>query len=472
MYNSIYPGYANYYPGLNNRQIKQKQDEEKTPRQTKDAENTNGSDGANQGRNQSLNKQSDLMPSMPRPSDLVFPNGEKTAIDYTKKQIQIGQVLTDFRNTANAIGTPNDIKEEVEAYLSLVQKQADKNNPNVQIIQANLKNASKILDEYITNTLQKPSKVVETWVDTLFLQQIDYKSNSQAQKIQNNETADKIQELIAEEPTPEEPVVEEKPEPKKAEFYVPQNPELKDMFISAKLYSANDYKEEALSAFQDVVDYAQATGDVQTAALAYLEQGKLFDEFDRVEDALYSYNRAATDTQDNNVKARAHISMAKIYDDYVKFEPAVDHYAAAVSYSGESDNLKLQTKALTNLGKIYTGRYDRTKALNFMDMAETIASETKNDKLIGLTDATNAQCCEKLNENARAIQLYAKSAQAFHGINYYEGLADDYVKAGDLMLQFGNSSKAKNLYSKAHAALKKCDNPELTREVLDKMASL
>ena len=467
MYNSIYPGYANYYPGLNNRQIKQKQDEDKTPRQTKDAEKTNKSPLNTNEQGQSFKQQAELMPSMPRPSDLVFPNGEKTAIDYTKKQIQIEQVLTDFRNTANAIGTPDDIKSEVETYLSLVQKQADKQNPNAQIIQANLKNASKILDEYIAKTLQKPSKVVETWVDTLFLQQIEYKSN----KTQTAEEEPVIAQI--EEEIPQDEIVEEQPLPlKSVDFYVPQNPYLKSMFIEAKKISSEDNWEEALSAFQDVIDYAEASGDVQTAALAYFEQGRIFDDYNQIEDALYSYNRAANDTKDNNVKAKAHISMGKIYDDYVKFEPAVNHYSAAVSFSGESDNLKLQTKALTNLGKVYTGRYDKGKALHFMDMAETIAAETKNEKLIGLTDASNAKNCEKLNENSRAIKLYAKSAKAFHGINYYDGLANDYVKAGDIMVQFGNSTKAKNLYSKAYAALKKCDNPELTREVLDKMASL
>ena len=471
MYNSIYPGYVNFYPGLNNRQVKQKQDEEKTSRQTKDAENTGNSNINSQGKQAaSFKEQSNLMPAMPRPNDIVFPNGQKTAIDYTKKQIHIEQVLTDFRNTANAIGTPDDIKSEVEAYLTLVQKQADKENPNTQIIQANLKNASKILDEYITNTLQKPSKVVETWVDTLFLQQIEYKSEHTETIKEKPVTAHP--DSVSEEAITKEPVIAEKAIEEKPAFYVPQNSQLRDMFIQAKKYSANDYKEEALSAFQDVIDYAQATGDVQTAALAYFEQGKIFDDTNRIEDALYSYNRAAVDTTDNNVKAKAHISMGRIYDDYVKFEPAVDHYSAAVSFSGESDNLGLQTKALTKLGKIYTGRYDRDKAFQFMDMAETIASETKNNRLIGMTDAANAQNCDKLNEKHKAINLYAKSAETFQKIGYYEGLAEDYIKAGDIMIQYGNSAKAKRLYSKAYSALQKCDNPELEQELINKMNSL
>ena len=155
MYNTIYPGYANSYLGIQNRQIKRKQEEEKNSQSSKQAEN---------------NPQEERRQ---HPSNSYFPNGEKVAIDYTRRQIGIDQVLTDFRNTANAIGAPDEIKAEVSSYLSLIENQAQKDAPNPQIIQSNLKSASQILDEYITNTLKKPSKVVENWVDALFLQQID-----------------------------------------------------------------------------------------------------------------------------------------------------------------------------------------------------------------------------------------------------------------------------------------------------------
>lgn len=455
----------NYQPGLNNRQIKQKRDDEKSSRQPNDAQNLQEARTTPQGQNQF--KQSQMLSSMPKPNDMIFPNGEKSAIDYTKKQINIAQVLSDFRNTANAIGAPSEIRGEVEAYLNLIQNQASKENPNTQIIQANLKNASQILDEYITQTLQKPSKVVENWVDTLFLQRIDYKIPTEEASLQASELADENVPETLEQPTEQEPK-----ENAQSDFYVPLDAHLRSMFIQAKKYSAIDNKEKALAAFQNVVEYAEETGDSQTAAMAYYEQGKIFDEFDRVDDALYSYKRAAEDTQDNNIRARAHISMGKIYDDYVKFEPAVEHYCAAVSFAGESDNLNLQTKALSNLAKIHAGRYDKTNSFIFMDMAETAAEETNNERLKGITFASNAKCCDKLNEKARAIELYGKSAQSFYGIDYYEGLANDYAKAGDLMLEYGNKAKAKKLFSKAFIALQQCDNPELKQEVISKITSL
>ena len=93
-----------------------------------------------------------------------FPNGNKVAIDYTKNSINISQILQDFRSTVAAINSPEDVKEEVELYLKLITKETQKSSPSKDIVLANLKNAA------IT-----PSRVVEDWVDALFLQQINLK---------------------------------------------------------------------------------------------------------------------------------------------------------------------------------------------------------------------------------------------------------------------------------------------------------
>ena len=77
-----------------------------------------------------------------------------------------------------------------------------------------------------------------------------------------------------------------------------------------------------------------------------------------------------------------------------------------------------------------------------------------------------------MNEKARALEYYGKSAELFAGENYYSGLANDYSKAADIMLQYGNKAKAKKLLSKAFIALQKCNNPELKQEVVEKITSM
>ena len=163
MYNTINPAYIKPYVAANNRQtVNQKQDDEQSQSSSNAKNNQeNYSEPKNYTRNQ-------------------FPNGEHVSIDYSKSKVNIAQIITDFKNTTKAIGTPDDIADEVYSYLDLIETQAQKGEPNKRIIQSNLKNASQILDKYITETLNKPSKVVENWIDALFLQNVDYKSNPQA----------------------------------------------------------------------------------------------------------------------------------------------------------------------------------------------------------------------------------------------------------------------------------------------------
>ena len=106
-----------------------------------------------------------------------FPNGTKVAIDYTKNTINISQIVTDFKSTIVAINAPKEVSDEVYSYLALVEKESNKPNPQRDIIVSNLKNASKLSDAYIAKSLNKPSKVVEGWIDALFMQKIELKAD-------------------------------------------------------------------------------------------------------------------------------------------------------------------------------------------------------------------------------------------------------------------------------------------------------
>ena len=470
MYNTIYPGYVQSYYNINQRQIQPKQEDEKSSASTQNAEKENHETAKNNNQ-----------PS----AGSYFPNGEKVAIDYTKKQIGIEQILSDFRNTANAIGTPDDIKAEVSSYLSLVESQSQKNNPNREIIQSNLKNASKILDEYITSTLKKPSKVVEDWVDTLFLQSIDLKTEKKEEIIQPQVQEEKIAEEKIEEPVQTqntaEQIIEEQPKvqetqeiPKKQteqnEIYVPKNERLKRMFIQAKKYAAIDNKELALKNFKNSMNYAEEIGDDQTQAMIHFEEGKIYTEFNRPEDALYNYAIAALQTEDNNLKARAYLSMGKIYDDYVNFEPAVDHYSAAAIYAGEADNLKIQSKALSDLAEIHARRYDKNNADMFMKLAAISANSSQDDKVIGVIYAKNAKMQTRLGEKAKALTSYSASSEAYSKLNENESLAKNYREAALIMKDYGNKAKAKTLLNKAYTIARNTDNPELRMLILQDMA--
>ena len=106
-----------------------------------------------------------------------FPNGNKVQIDYTKNKVNIAQVIEDFKSTIAAINAPEDISGEVNSYLGLVEIESKKEKPSREIILSNLRNASKISDRFIEDSLKKPSTVVEDWVNALFLQNVELKSD-------------------------------------------------------------------------------------------------------------------------------------------------------------------------------------------------------------------------------------------------------------------------------------------------------
>ena len=224
MYNTIYPNYVRPYTGLNNGQIKKKADDEKNAQSSQQAENNNPHQVENNTQQESKGRS--LL------TNSYYPTGEKVAIDYTKQQIGIEQVLKDFRNTTNAIGAPANVKEEVEQYLKIIENQAQKIAPNPQAIQSNLKNASKLLDEYITNTLKKPSKVVENWVDALFLQQINYKAQQPIQE-------EIVEEIPQTEILPTEIV--EVTEPSEEAVVITPTPKMKMGFMYHQMQCLKDY---------------------------------------------------------------------------------------------------------------------------------------------------------------------------------------------------------------------------------------
>lgn len=459
MYNTIYPGYINSYQGVNNRIVKRKQEGEKSSQSSQNAENN-----PQEGRRQT--------------STSYFPNGEKVAIDYTKKQIGIEQVLADFKNTANAIGAPDEIRSEVASYLSLIEGQSQKDNPNPQIIQSNLKNASQILDEYITNTLKKPSKVVENWVDALFLQQINYKAQKTEESVEPPQDDEIVEEVVADISgnVSQDEHAEEKEQAVQissganSDIYVPQDPQLRRMFIQAKKYAAIDEKERALYSFQNLMEYADEIGDTQACAMIHFEEARLYDDFNQISDALYNYDRATKQTEDNNIKAKSHMYMGKIYDDYARLDPAIDHYCAAASYAGEADNMKLQTKVLADLAQIHTEKYDRDNALMFMGLSDIVVDETGDAKTKGRISSQNARNCQKLGETSRALNYYANSAKSYSSIDDSENLAANYIAAADIMLGYGNSAKARKLLGKAYLAAQSAGNDVLKQQVSEKIA--
>lgn len=402
------------------------------------------------------------------------------ALNGRSSSINIAQILKDFKNTAVAIGTPDELNEEVDSYLQLIQKQVSKENPNVKRIKTDLKNASSILDEYISKTLNKDSKVVENWVDALFLQDIDFKYNEddinpqflvkfpegstdKAQKTETPQQTEKVESVQAEAvPTQIET---------KTNVFVPQDSELKSLFLQSKRLAFAKEPKKAIENFQKALTRADEVGDTETKSKIFFEIGKIYDDYDYAAQALKSYHKSLEGTTDNNIKTKAHYSMAQIYDDVNQIEPALDHYFVSVAYGGESDNLAAQSTSLTRMGNIFSDMYE-DDAIEYLTTARDLADTTDNSKVKGFVASSLGRAYERFGEPQKALKSYSSAVKNYTDADSPLKTAQNYISAADIMIDFNSTNKARGLLNKAQKYATEANDETLLSEINHRLAEL
>ena len=425
-------------------------------------------------------------------------------------RVNIAQILKDFRNTIKAIATPPEIEEQVNHYLKIVEQQVREPNPQVNLIQSNLKIAASLLDKYISETLNKDSKVVQNWLDALFLQRINYSFNED--EINPNflvkfpEQNQKAEEKPQEEPVPapaqveaqqQVPVQQEVPQVQEIQEYepeeltleeeftqakatiskkpnitiVPQDTKLKSLFVEARKQAFSNNPRKAMAMFKEAFSRAEELKDTETQSRICLEIGKIYDDNDHFVQALNSYNKSLEYTTDVNVKSRAHYSMAQIYDDVNEVGPALNHYITSISYAGKSDDLIGQSDSLTKMANIFTDKYDEN-AFEYYDVARKLVEQTTDSSMKGYVLSNTADACVQFKKNDKALKYYAEAVKNYEKTNSCEEIARSYKSAGELMVEFNSPNKAKSLFKKALVNAVKTKNEDLISEINTLLASV
>lgn len=410
---------------------------------------------------------------------------EGTPQGLINNKINIAQILKDFRNTALAIGTPDELNDIVNSYLGAVEKQVKKEGADQKLVKSTLKGAASILDRHISETLGRDSNVVEKWVDTLFMQQINLRYNENdinerflVQFPENSTQTKRQQELEATAQQPPQPALDTESNVipidvagQTKSTKIPQDKQLKSLFIQAKKYAYANNPEQAIKSFEQALNRAMEIDDTETSGKIYYEVGKIYDDHDYLAQALKSYNQSLKLTTDENVKTKAHYSMAQIYDDVNQITPAMDHYFSTVSHAGEAENLPAQSASLTKIGNIYTDMYDR-EAFEYYDSANDIANETDNYNLKGFVASNQGSAYMKFDEPENALKSYSKAAQNYTSAESPVKSAQTYLAAADIMVEFNSLNKAYNLLTKAQKYARQSDNVNLMNEINTKMRQL
>ena len=411
---------------------------------------------------------------------------QKAASANRSATINIAQILKDFKNTAIAIGTPEDLNNEVNNRLSLIQAELAQPNPDTNLVKSDLMNASRQLDRYISQTLNKDSKVVENWVNALFLQDIDFKYNENninpqflvkfpegsTEKANKTETAampENVSEMEVSSGIVETPDTVE--HQGKSNISIPQDKELKSMFLQSKRLAYANEPKKAIANFQKALERAEEIGDTETGAKIYYEVGKIYDDHDLFAQALKSYNISLQQTSDNNVKTKAHYAMGNIYDDVNQIKPALDHYYSSVAYGGECENLAAQSTSLTKMGNIYRDMYEQD-ALDYLTVADDLAAETDNSKVKGYVSSSLAKAYDKFGEPQEALKSYSKAVKHYAEADSPLKVAQNYMDAADIMIDYNCDNKARGLLQKAKTYAQKTGDNDLINSINEKLAKL
>ena len=537
MYNGIYPINIHYNYKTDNNKNKVQSKEEENQNQNGNLSNGNASltqdelqqryhqNTINYGRGQNFN-----LNAYQHGNSNNFQN-----IQNRKKVINIHQIVSDFRKTQIAINAPNEVVNEVNKFLAKVDYESNSENPQKNVIQSNLKEASKLLDEYISKTLNKDSHVVEGWLNALFLQDIDYKNNPNDinetfklkfpkgskvdEKISENldilypNTPSKIQqnEIIShqseEEATKEISTLESNQnynnniisldkkvvtEEKQSQKVVEQSIQETKTVTLPKLQEEKQTDKTAYTSGPNKTQKNYIPNDEKLKSL--FTQAKILGNAKDYQSALNFYEDAlnyAHQIKDSQIEPIIYYEVAKVYDKTDNTNTAIEYYANAISTSNDNNNIK----ALSHLalGKIYDNSSLLDSSLNHYMAACSYGGESENTKLQSFALSDNSEIyasiynkdvafdfietakdiAKETNDSKTIGKIFAKSAKTYKNFNEnLQALKDLKVSTIEYDKSTNNSKNQVENYIMAASILIDLNNTEKAKSLLNKATSI
>ena len=439
-------------------------------------------------------KQPETKGQVVNPNNYNAPEQRKSSTDsFTKNEsafnapkINITQLLIDFKSTLNAIGASEEIEEEVKTYLQLIENQSQKENPNRKMIISNLKIAADVLDGYITETLNKPSKVVKDWVDALLLQNIDFKADKTITKGafeaitgEQPQTAKLAEKKLAEKAKDNPVVTEPQEEFQEIQSDVQLSNDVKSVENQEIVYlinKANEIKysspQMALNALSEAFKIAQSTDDKPAIAKIYSEIAKVQNDINNLPEALNCLNAStilAYALGDERLKTSNHKQMGRIYDDAGYMAPALSHYFASVAIDGELDDTENQADTLTSVGNMYSGKFIADTAVGYYKDALELAKVTSNLDMMSNIFTRTAVTFKNAGDKKKALSNLKNAAILSEKSGNSQNLVAVYEEAGDLMRDMDFSKRAADLYKKSYRMAEKTNDKSALIRLREKL---
>ena len=412
--------------------------------------------------------------SSPKNEDLADKESLKRGNDQqnlykTAKKVNISIIIDEFKKNLKSIGPDKEVEKEVLTYIKLADSHSKKNNPSAKVIKSNLKNASIVLDNYISNTLKKPSEVVSNWINSLLLQNIDYKkqvkspgadNDFQKTSLSNHKEQNNIVYLTVNSDKP----IDEKPSIKKYELSQKQEKLIRDLYKKSQSFLNSRNYSEALKNYKKILELSKELGNKKTQFRVYMDIAEIYDIKEDYSKSIKAYNKALSisrEASDKSTQAKIHYNIGSIYDDIDQTDKALNHYFQALSLDGETENLEGQSLTLNNIGNMFSVKKDYKKALEYYKLSFSLVKQTDNNQAKAVVLSNVAGIFRNCGYYKKALNYYANAVKYDILAANPTGYAKSYEQAGDIMTEMGKLDKAKNLYKKSLAASQKVGDREL-----------
>ncbi len=366
-------------------------------------------------------------------------------------KIHLNTILHDFKSTMDALGADNTVRGEVDAYLSVVSLQAEKSAPSIPFIRQTLKTAADSLDGFITQELDRPSRVVRDWVEALLLQKIEYRDTATPilteldrpwkEKTEQSNPENESQKSHAQNPSK----ILNKP------LTADEKAFLKDQVLQGKNYIKTGQTKEALSVFESARESLKGKNrpDLDGKILNLIGRG--LEKAGKTKEAVAYFEQAESQLSkagqwEKQIPLR--YKLGRYYDERGDLKSAQSYYQGVLSLQEEHGLHEKTDDILNDLGVIYLRQGDSSQALSTLNKAAQVASSQSSvDAGQLLPDIySNIGALHRLNRNyqasAQAYQQSLKLAQSFKNKTSYIHSMGSLI---ELYQESGQSQKAKSL---------------------------
>ena len=115
--------------------------------------------------------------------------------------------------------------------------------------------------------------------------------------------------------------------------------------------------------------------------------------------------------------------------------------------------------------------YDK-EAFDYYEVASDLANETENYNLRGFVASNIGGAHTKFDEPEKALKSYSQAVKNYTTADSQSKVAQNYVAAADIMVEFNNLNKAYTLLSKAQKHARQTENINLMNDINTKMRQL